>query len=92
MRVLAAPKASRDIIEGPVETAQGAALKVRVTAPPDRGKANHAILKLLAKTWRLPPRQLTIVAGETDRHKTVLVAGEPGSLATHLKPWLGDPA
>jgi uncharacterized protein len=92
VRVLAAPKASRNGVEGTVTTVQGAALKVRVTAAPDRGKANQAIIKLLAKTWHLPPSRFSIIVGDTDRHKTILVAGEPGPLITQLQQWLGDAA
>jgi len=85
VRVLAAPKASRNAVEGAVTTMHGAALKVRVTAAPDRGKANQAIIKLLAKTWHLPPSRFSIIAGDTDRHKTILLAGEPGPLITQLQ-------
>jgi uncharacterized protein (TIGR00251 family) len=92
VRVLAAPKASRNGVECAVTTAHGAALKVRVTAAPDRGKANTAIIKLLAKAWHLPPRRFSIVAGNTDRHKTILVAGDSDPLITRLQQWLGDAA
>jgi uncharacterized protein (TIGR00251 family) len=85
VHVLAAPKASRNGVEGAVTTAQGAALKVRVTAAPDRGKANQAIIKLLAKAWHLPTSRFSIVAGNTDRHKTILVAGDSGPLITRLQ-------
>jgi uncharacterized protein (TIGR00251 family) len=55
-------------------------LKLRVTAPPESGKANAAMIALLAKAWRLPKSSFTVVAGDTSRLKRVLVAGNAQSL------------
>ncbi len=60
----------------------GAELCIGVTAVPEKGKANDALLRLLARQLRLPARDLSLVSGETDRHKQVLVAGEPAALET----------
>jgi uncharacterized protein (TIGR00251 family) len=58
----------------------GAAWKVRVTAPPEDGRANQAVLGLLAETLRLPRRAVSIVSGSGSRDKIVecegLTAGE----------------
>jgi hypothetical protein len=62
----------------------GRALKVSVTAPARDGRANEALLQLLARTWHLPRRNLSIVAGATSRNKTVRVTGEPGQLIAKL--------
>jgi uncharacterized protein (TIGR00251 family) len=83
------PRARREAIEGVVAEPDGrVALKVAVTAPPEDGKANAALVALLGKSWRLPKSSITIVGGATDRRKTLLVAGDPASLtaliATHL--------
>ncbi|MDP9231980.1 MAG: DUF167 domain-containing protein, partial [Actinomycetota bacterium] len=45
--------------------------KVRVTAPPEDGRANDALLDLLAKRLDLPRRSLSIVSGHTSREKVV---------------------
>ncbi|MBL29521.1 MAG: hypothetical protein CMM50_18480 [Rhodospirillaceae bacterium] len=75
------PKASRAGIEGVTQDADGKALlKVRVTAPPVDGAANAALVKLLAKAWRVPARSITITAGEKDRRKVIHVAGDAHSL------------
>ena len=80
------PGARRPGIEGPVALADGrVALKVRVSAPPEGGKANAAAVKLLAKAWRLPKSGLGIVAGHGARLKTVLVAGDPEVLKERLE-------
>jgi len=76
------PRARRAAIEGVVTEPDGrVALKVAVTAPPEGGKANAALIALLGKSWRLPKRAFEIVGGATDRRKTLLVSGDPASLA-----------
>lgn len=55
-------------------------LKVRVTAAPENGKANEAMIALLAKSWRLPKSAFAIVAGDTSRLKRVRIAGDPQAL------------
>lgn len=51
------------------------ALKVSVTAAPENGKANAAIVDLLCETLGLRRGQLTLLSGETDRRKRFLVRG-----------------
>lgn len=60
------PGASRDSIDG----VHGEALKVRVSAPPDRGRANDAVAALLSAHFDAP---VTLVRGPTSRTKTFLV-------------------
>jgi len=48
---------------------------VRVEAPPEGGKANEAVLRLLAETLDLPRRDVTLVSGHAARDKVVAVAG-----------------
>ena len=49
LTVRVTPKASRDAIQGTMPTPDGLALKVAVTSPADKGKANAAVVALLAK-------------------------------------------
>jgi uncharacterized protein len=49
--------------------------KVRVSAVPERGRANEAVLDLLAETLELPRRSLSIVSGEGAREKVVQMEG-----------------
>jgi uncharacterized protein len=54
----------------------GAAWKVRVTAPPERGLANDAVLKLLSDTLALPVASISLVSsGHGGRDKIVELAG-----------------
>ncbi|AWK87783.1 DUF167 domain-containing protein [Azospirillum thermophilum] len=79
------PKASRNAIAGLADTADGKrVLKVSVTAVPENGKANEAVVKLLAKAWKLPKSSLTVVAGATDRNKILHAAGDPAGLMRRL--------
>ena len=71
LSVLAKPGAKRDDVVG----LHGSSLKVSVTAAPDKGKANKAIVKLLAKRLGVAPSTIAIVAGEMSRSKKVRVLG-----------------
>ncbi|HEX9466741.1 MAG TPA: DUF167 family protein [Alphaproteobacteria bacterium] len=75
------PRARRNSIEPP---GTDDALRVRVTAPPDDGKANAALIALLAEAWDVPRSTLTIAAGTTSRRKRIHVRGEPQSLLRHV--------
>ena len=80
-----APRAKFDRLLGIAAAADGGrALKVAVTAPARDGRANEALLQLLARTWHLPRRNLSIVAGAASRNKTVRVAGDPSQLIAKL--------
>ena len=61
------PKSSRDRIAGWL----GDRLKVQVGAPPERGKANAAVVALLADVLQLPRTAVRIVSGEGSPLKTV---------------------
>ena len=77
------PRARRTALENSHGT-----LKAAVTAPPEGGKANDAVIALLAQTWRLPESSFGIVKGASTRTKTVRVAGEPGALADRIAQWM----
>lgn len=53
----------------------GDALKVKVSAPPLDGRANAAVIDLLARTFGVRPAQVSILAGASSRSKQVLVEG-----------------
>ena len=53
----------------------GAGWKVRVAAAPEDGKANAAVVRLLAETMGLPARDVSILAGHASRDKTVELTG-----------------
>ncbi len=63
------PGASRNTI-----ARDGDTLRIHVTAVPEAGKANAAVLKLLAKAMGLPKSRLLLIRGETARDKVIRVA------------------
>ena len=67
--VHAQPGARRNAIVG----AHGDALKIAVTAPADQGKANAAILEVLARELGLKNAQVELISGQTGRAKRILV-------------------
>ena len=79
------PRASHNRIEGIVDEADGrASLKVSVTAVPEDGKANKALIALLAKSWKIPKSAFDIISGATDRRKTLLIAADTESVARYI--------
>jgi uncharacterized protein len=71
------PRTNRDAIEGWQEDV----LRVRVTAPPVDGKANEALLRLLAEVLNLPRTCLSIAQGEHSRRKLIEASSMPQSEA-----------
>jgi uncharacterized protein (TIGR00251 family) len=81
------PRAKADRLLAVVAEAKGGhVVKASVAAAPEGGRANEALLQLLARAWHLPRRDLSIVAGSTSRTKTVHVAGDPRQLIDKIAP------
>ncbi|MCL4198487.1 MAG: DUF167 domain-containing protein [Phycisphaerales bacterium] len=82
IRLKVVPGSSRSAIAGWL----GERLKVRVAAPPEAGKANEAVRRLLAEALGVPPRQVAIIAGESTPEKTVLISGVSAEQAARRLP------
>ena len=68
----------------------GEAWKVRVAAPPDGGRANEAVVRLLAETLSLPRDAVTLVSGHGARDKIVQLAGlDPTQIERRLSSAAG---
>ncbi len=77
VRVRLTPKSSRDAIEGVETAADGTQhLKARVRAVPEDGKANAALMAMVAKMAGVPKSSVTLAAGATSRIKTLAIACE----------------
>jgi uncharacterized protein (TIGR00251 family) len=63
------PGASRGKVVGILD----GALKVAVAAPPEKGKANKALIKILAEMLDLPKNRVSIEQGQSSPHKIVLL-------------------
>ena len=59
-------------------------LRVRVSAVPDKGKANAAVVALLARALGVPKSAVSVVSGETSRLKTLAIAGDSAALAAAI--------
>jgi uncharacterized protein len=68
--IVVQPRASR-----PSLSLHGDRLKVSVTAPPVDGKANQAVIQILADTLHVPRAAIEIARGDTSRRKTVRIRG-----------------
>ena len=67
------------------------ALKVAVTAPPEDGRANAALVELLREQLGLKRSQVELIAGPTSRDKRFLLRGlSRGEAAALLRPWLAS--
>ena len=71
IRVHAQPGAGRTAVAG----RHGDAVKLRVAAPPEGGRANDALGKLLAETFGVSPSKVTLVSGDRSRRKVFRVGG-----------------
>ncbi len=68
---------------------QAGALKVAVTAPPEDGRANKALVEVLREALGLKRSQVELIAGATSREKRFLVRGlSAAELRTKLAPFL----
>lgn len=71
LKIRVTPGARKEEIAGWL----GDALRVRVKAPPERGKATNAAINLVAKALDIPPRQISLERGAASRDKLVLIEG-----------------
>ena len=69
------PRSGRTAVVG----RHGAALKLRVAAPPADGRANEATCELLARTLGVAPTAVSLVSGATSRSKRLRVEGIDGA-------------
>ncbi|MEN3312741.1 MAG: uncharacterized protein V7645_2070 [Actinomycetota bacterium] len=80
LRLRVSPGARGAGVVGP----QGEAWKVRVAAPPEGGRANEAIVRLLADALSLPRDAVTLVSGHAARDKVVQLNGLDSSQVERL--------
>ena len=89
VRLKVTPKAKRNQFGGLLDEPDGGkALKVSVTAAPESGKANDAVIALLAREWGVAKSAISVVSGATDRRKLVEIRGPSQALLARLRGWL----
>ena len=82
VRVLArvTPRSARDSVEGVMQTAEGLALKIRVRAVAEDGRANRSVESVVAQWLGLAKTRVAVAGGGKSRIKTLDIGGEPGEL------------
>ena len=76
------PRASRSEIAGEYN----GALRVRIAAPPVEGAANRELIKVLAKSFKLPQNAVEIVSGANAKNKIVRIRGANAARLEQLVP------
>ncbi|WPP06024.1 DUF167 family protein [Methylocella tundrae] len=85
------PKSARDEIAGVDHLSDGRpVLKARVRAAPQNGEANAALLKLVAKSLRIPAGAVRLESGASGRLKTLILSGDAEALKTALTTLVGS--
>jgi uncharacterized protein len=80
------PKGGRDAIEGVERLADGrCVLKARVRAGASDGAANAALVRLMASTLAVAPREVSLVGGTTSRIKRLAIHGDVHAAALALR-------
>jgi hypothetical protein len=91
LTVRVTPKGGRDVIDGIADLADGSCvLKVRVRCAASDGEANAAVLRLMAGALGVPPRNVSLLAGEKARIKRLQIAGAGPALAAALEILCGN--
>jgi uncharacterized protein YggU (UPF0235/DUF167 family) len=80
LKVRLTPRSSRDAIEGVEDFGGETVLKARVRALPEQGRANAALVKLIAAWLKLPARSVSLTQGTKSRLKHVAIEGDTGEL------------
>jgi uncharacterized protein (TIGR00251 family) len=71
LKVYLQPRSSRNEIIGPYRDG----IKIKVTAPPVEGKANEALIKILAKEFKITASSIEILKGHNSREKIIRIGG-----------------
>lgn len=80
------PNGGRDAVDGVELNGNGEAhLKVRVSDVPEKGKANKALIAMLAKRIGIAKSTITLLSGDTARQKILRIDGDPEDLIGKLK-------
>lgn len=80
------PNGGRNAVDGIEPDGEGGMLlKARVTAVPEKGKANKALIALIAKSLGIAKSSVDLVSGDTSRKKILRIDGDPEDLIKKLE-------
>lgn len=72
-RIKVIPKSSKNEWVEPLEDGT---LKIRIAAPPEKGKANAQLIKFLSKEWSVASDSIKIISGKSDSIKLIKIENE----------------
>ena len=84
LAVRVTPKSGKNEVRGVSSGEDGRSVSVRVTAPPEGGKANKAVCALIAKELGIAKGKVSVARGESSHHKMLAI----DSPAEHVNAWL----
>lgn len=88
MRIRLTPSTRHIGVDGVMVGADGSGvLKAYVTQAPEGGKANAALIKLLAKEWKVAKSAIQVIQGQTSRNKVLSVSGDTAVLRETIAQW-----
>lgn len=80
------PNGGRDAFDGVESGADGELyFKARVMAVPEKGKANKALIALVAKSLGIARSSISLISGETARKKILRIDGDPEDISKRLE-------
>lgn len=86
------PNGGRDALEKIEASSEGdMVLKARVSAVPENGKANKALIALLAKSLRIPKTSISLISGDTARKKILRIDADPEDLILKFEKLFDQP-
>lgn len=89
IKVKVTPSAKQNSIKQPaINDAGDHYIPISITTAPEKGKANKAVIKMLAKEWHLPKSVFSVISGEITRHKKIKILGDADSLYEVIQNWV----
>ena len=86
LKVYLQPKSSKNEIVGPFRDG----IKIKITTPPIKGKANETLIRFLSKEFKIPRAQIEIIKGHHSREKTLRIAGYANPQLIESKTYQGN--
>ena len=89
LRVRLTPNSSCCKITGLFQTPEGVAfLKISITSVPEKGKANQELISWISKQLKIAKSNLSIISGELDRYKKILITADRESVLPKITSWI----
>ena len=89
IRVRLSPNSSCCKVNGIFQTPDNSCfLKISINSVPEKGKANAELISFLVKKLKIAKSQISIISGELDRYKKILITGEQQEIIAKLQNML----